>query len=44
MRKFPQVKDQMDLILRGTEEVVPIDELERKLKKSSDKKTVKLNE
>ena len=31
MSKFPQVKDQMDLILRGTEEVIPIEELEKKI-------------
>ena len=33
MSKFPQVKDQMDLILRGTEEVIPIEDLEKKLEK-----------
>ena len=32
MSKFPQIKEQMDLILRGSEEVIPIEELERKLK------------
>ena len=27
MNKFPQIKEQMDLILRGSEEVIPIEEL-----------------
>ena len=31
MNKFPQVKDQMELILRGVEEVIPVEELEKKL-------------
>lgn len=34
MSKFPQVKDQLDLILKGTVEVIPVEELERKLEKS----------
>ena len=34
MSKFPQVKEQMDLILKGTEEVIPVEELEKKLEKS----------
>ena len=32
MSKFPQVKEQMDLILKGTEEVIPVEELEKKWK------------
>ena len=35
MSKFPQVKDQMDLILRGAEEVIPVEELEKKLESSA---------
>ena len=35
MSKFPQVKDQLDLILRGSEEVIPVEELEKKLEKSA---------
>ena len=35
MSKFPQVKEQMDLILRGVEEIIPVKELEKKLEKSS---------
>ena len=35
MRIFPQVKDQMDLILRGADEVIPEEELEKKLEKSA---------
>ena len=31
MSKFASVKEQMDLILRGTEEIIPIEELEKKL-------------
>lgn len=34
MSKFPPIKEQIDLILRGTEEVIPVEELERKLKNS----------
>ena len=34
MNKFATVKEQMDLILRGIDEVVPIEELEMKLEKS----------
>ena len=34
MIKFPPIKEQIDLILQGTEEVIPIEELERKLKGS----------
>ena len=34
MSKFPQVKEQMDLILKGTEEVIPVEGLEKKLEKS----------
>lgn len=32
--KFPPVKEQIDLINRGTEEIIPIDELEQKLERS----------
>lgn len=32
--KFPPVEEQLDLIKRGTSEIIPIDELEKKLKKS----------
>lgn len=32
--KFPPVKEQIDLIKRGTEEIIPIDELEQKLERS----------
>ena len=35
MSKFAQVNKQMDLILRGTEEIIPVEELEKKLEKSS---------
>ena len=35
MSKFPTIKEQMDLILRGTEEIIPVEELEKKLEKSS---------
>ena len=31
MSNFAPVKEQMDLILRGTEEVIPIEELENKI-------------
>ena len=34
MSKFAPVKEQLDLIIRGTDEVIPIDELEQKLSKS----------
>ena len=34
MNKFPQIKEQMDIILQGTEEVIPVEELEKKLLKS----------
>ncbi len=34
MNKFAPVKEQLDLIIRGTDEVIPIDELEQKLAKS----------
>ena len=34
MQKFPQVKEQIDLILRGAEEVIPVEELEKKLERS----------
>ena len=34
MNKFASVKEQMDLILRGTEEIIPVEELEKKLEKS----------
>ena len=34
MRKFAPVNKQMDLILRGTEEIIPVEELENKLEKS----------
>ena len=36
MSKFAPVKEQLDLIIRGTDEVIPIDELEKKLAKSLD--------
>jgi len=35
MSKFAAVNKQMDLILRGTEEIIPVEELEKKLEKSS---------
>jgi len=35
MSKFAPIKEQMDLILRGTEEIIPIEELEKKLENSS---------
>jgi len=35
MSKFAPVKEQLDLIIRGTDEVIPIDELEKKLENSS---------
>ena len=31
MSKFAPVNKQMDLILRGTEEIIPVEELEKKL-------------
>ena len=31
MTKFAPVKEQMDLILRSTEEIIPMEELEKKL-------------
>ena len=31
MANFPPLKDQMDLILKGTEEIIPIEELEKKI-------------
>ena len=34
MSKFAPVKEQLDLIIRGTDEVIPIEELEKKLAKS----------
>jgi len=34
MRKFLAINEQMDLIIRGSEEIIPIEELEKKLKKS----------
>ncbi len=34
MSKFAPVKEQLDLIIRGTDEVIPIEELEQKLTKS----------
>ena len=34
MSKFAPVQEQMDLILRGTEEIIPVEELEKKLEKS----------
>ena len=34
MNNFPPIKDQMDLILRGAEEIIPIEELEKKLTES----------
>ncbi len=34
MSKFAPIKEQMDLILRGTEEIIPVEELEKKLEKS----------
>ena len=30
MSKFVPLKEQMDLIVRGTEEIIPIEDLERK--------------
>ena len=35
MSKFAPINKQMDLILRGTEEIIPVEELEKKLGKSS---------
>ena len=34
MSKFSPINEQMDLILRGTEEIIPIEDLERKLEQS----------
>ena len=34
MSKFAPIKEQMDLIRRGTEEIIPIEELEKKLENS----------
>ncbi|SVD76132.1 uncharacterized protein METZ01_LOCUS428986, partial [marine metagenome] len=34
MSKLAPVKEQLDLIIRGTDEVIPIEELEQKLAKS----------
>ena len=34
MSKFPPIKEQIDLIIRGSEEVIPVEELEKKLKNS----------
>ena len=34
MSKFAPINKQMDLILRGTEEIIPVEELEKKLEKS----------
>ena len=34
MSKFLPIKEQMDLILRGTEEIIPVKDLERKLEQS----------
>ena len=31
MKNFPPIKEQMDLILRGTDEVIPVEELEKKI-------------
>ncbi len=43
MIKFAPVKEQMDLILRGTEEIIPVEELEKKLEKSrKDNKPLKV--
>ena len=38
MKNFPPINEQMDLILRGVEEVLPVDELEKKLLASSKSK------
>jgi tyrosyl-tRNA synthetase len=35
MQKFSPVKEQIDLILQGTEEVIPVEELEKKLERSA---------
>ena len=35
MSNFAPIKEQMDLILRGTEEIIPVEGLEKKLEKSS---------
>ena len=34
MSNFPSINEQMDLILKGTEEVIPVEELEKKIKTS----------
>ena len=34
MSKFAPIKEQMDLILRGTDEIIPVEELEQKLETS----------
>jgi tyrosyl-tRNA synthetase len=39
MSKFAPIKEQMELILRGTEEIIPVEELEKKLEKSSKNNT-----
>ena len=36
---FPSVNEQMDLIRRGAEEIIPEDELVRKLERSQSKNT-----
>ena len=43
MMKFAPIKEQMDLILRGAEEIIPVEELEKKLEKSlKDSKPLKV--
>ena len=43
MSKFLPIKEQMDLILQGTDEIIPVEELEKKLEKSSkDNKPLKV--
>lgn len=34
MSRFAPIKEQMDLILRGVDEIIPVEELEQKLQKS----------
>ena len=39
MKNFAPIKEQMDLILRGTDEVIPVEELEKKIEKSANAST-----
>ena len=39
MTKFAPIKEQMDLIIRGTDEIIPLEELEKKLENSRKENT-----